>query len=153
MGLPPKCEYEYCDTMTYGLELIDNMYCSLTCKKFNTKLMLATQKKPVVRFNLKKDDQKQPVVDRKMVLKKLKDKINIRKKQKLLFPPEKPPRIDFTEHEKKSITIKAICEKPFCKSFRKSFRKSKKSSQSDDDEVIHYRVLLLLTFILKTIIK
>jgi hypothetical protein len=140
MGRPPTCEYEYCDTLTEGLKLIDNMYCSLTCKKFNTKLMLATQKKPVVRFNLEENDQKKPVIDRKMLLLKLRNRINKRKQLKQSCQPEKSPRIDFIEHEKKSIIIKAICEKPFCKSVRKSFRKSKNGSKSDDDEILHFRV-------------
>lgn len=144
----PTCEYEYCDTSILGIELIDNMYCSETCKKFNTKLMIAQEKTPVVRKKIDTEIQKKPVIDRKTILSTLREKINLRKKSKQSLRPEKISQIDYIEHEKKSKTIQAICERPLYKRIpiRKPIIKSIKGSQSDDDEILHLRVLLLLTF-------
>lgn len=58
--------------------MIDKMYCSLVCKKLDTKLRLATEKTVVI-AQPQEESQKKPVIDRKLLLAKLKSRINKRK--------------------------------------------------------------------------
>lgn len=73
------CQYEYCHTLVNEPELIDNLYCSLVCKKLDAKLKLATEKPIVQKPEEDMDLPKKPVIDRKMLLAKLKSRINKRK--------------------------------------------------------------------------
>ncbi|XP_025194287.1 uncharacterized protein LOC112593910 isoform X2 [Melanaphis sacchari] len=86
-----QCEYEYCDTIAYKPEMIDYKYCSLVCKSLNTKLMIATQKpKPIAAAQPQEntDLSKKPVIDRKMLLAKLRSRINKRKQSLPSFQKE-----------------------------------------------------------------
>lgn len=141
----PTCEYEYCDTLISGLELIDNLYCSSTCKKFDTKLKLAQEKKPIVKLKIDDPRLKLPSINREVLLTKLKNRINKRKQPSKPSIPEKIPRIDYYAHQKNSIIIQALCDNPIDKSFSKKIIKSQKGSLSDDEETLHLKVLLFLT--------
>ncbi|XP_022170347.1 uncharacterized protein LOC111033751 [Myzus persicae] len=72
------CQYEYCRALVSESEMIDKMYCSLVCKKLDTKLRLATEKTVVI-AQPQEESQKKPVIDRKLLLAKLKSRINKRK--------------------------------------------------------------------------
>lgn len=71
-----SCKYEYCDTLVYEPELIDDLYCSLACKNLDKK-QTVTEEEPIIdeTSNL----SKKPAVDRKHLLTKLEDRINKRK--------------------------------------------------------------------------
>lgn len=59
--------------------MIDNLYCSMECKKFDNKLMIANKKSDVISEPKQEELQIKPVIDRKMLLAKLKSRINKRK--------------------------------------------------------------------------
>lgn len=81
------CQYEYCGTPINEPEMIDNSYCSLVCKKLDTKLRLATEKTVTI-AQPPEEPQKKPVIDRKMLLAKLKSRINKRKQTLPSFQKE-----------------------------------------------------------------
>lgn len=83
-----SCLYEYCDTLVHEPELIDNLYCSVACKKLNSKQMVDTepirQEKTEPIVDLIQHEEiinvpKRPVIDRKQLLAKLENRINKRK--------------------------------------------------------------------------
>jgi len=71
-----SCKYEYCDTLVYEPELIDDLYCSLACKNLDMK-KIVTEEENVIdeTTNLTKTS----IVDRKHLLTKLENRINKRK--------------------------------------------------------------------------
>ncbi|CAH1736525.1 unnamed protein product [Aphis gossypii] len=71
-----SCKYEYCDTLVYEPELIDDLYCSLACKNLDLE-KIRTEEENVVdkTTNLSKTS----TVNRKHVLSKLENRINKRK--------------------------------------------------------------------------
>jgi len=81
------CQYEYCGAPINEPEMIDNLYCSLVCKKLDTKLRIATEKTVTI-AQPPEEPQKKPVIDRKMLLAKLKSRINKRKQSLPSFQQE-----------------------------------------------------------------
>jgi len=68
--------------------LIDNLYCSFECKKFNTKLLIANKSSGVIEQPPDEIPKDKPVIDRKMLLAKLKSRINKRKQSLPSFQKE-----------------------------------------------------------------
>ncbi|XP_060856488.1 uncharacterized protein LOC132934225 [Metopolophium dirhodum] len=84
---PYRCQYEFCRLIVDESELIDNLYCSLECKKFDTKLKIANRSSGDIEEALEEIPIK-PVIDRKMLLAKLKSRINKRKQSLPSFQKE-----------------------------------------------------------------
>uniref|UniRef100_A0A2S2NZ86 Lethal(3)malignant brain tumor-like protein 3 n=1 Tax=Schizaphis graminum TaxID=13262 RepID=A0A2S2NZ86_SCHGA len=83
------CEYEYCNIVASKLEMIDFKYCSKGCKRLATKLKLATEKTVVIEQPQENTDfSKKPPIDRKMLLAKLRSRINKRKQNLSSFQKE-----------------------------------------------------------------
>ncbi|CAI6359714.1 unnamed protein product [Macrosiphum euphorbiae] len=76
---PYRCRYEFCQLIIDESKLIDNMYCSLECKKFDTKLQIANKSSCDIEQAREETPINKPVIDRKMLLAKLKSRINKRK--------------------------------------------------------------------------
>jgi len=117
------------------------MYCSLVCKKLNGKLMAATAKPVVVQQPQEDTDlHKKPVIDRKMLLAKLKSRINKRKQSLPSFHTEqvaqngdlgevkKPDEEIFKKPPPIPITVK--------RSFQKSQNKRKSSKPNGATTVV-----------------
>lgn len=84
------CQNEFCDTLVYEPELIDNLYCSYACKNSKQK-DVETEEKTVV--------PKKPPIDRKVLLARLattvtKNKTNKRKQTFVPSALEKVARND-----------------------------------------------------------
>jgi len=130
-----NCQYEYCGTLINEPEMIDNLYCSLVCKKLDTKLRLATEKTVTIP-QPPEEPQKKPVIDRKLLLAKLKSRINKRKQSLPSFQKENEAQpADLKKDDKLDnetcqmpppipITVKHSFEKPQNK------RKCSKSNES-----------------------
>lgn len=71
------CVYEYCDTLVHEPELIDNLYCSLMCKKLDLKDIVTTEE-PITKSK-EITNSKKPIIDRKQLLEKLENRIHKRK--------------------------------------------------------------------------
>lgn len=86
------CVYEYCDNIVHGPELIDNLYCSLLCKKLDSK-DVATEK-PIKKPMEILKPSKTPTIDRKELLAKLGNRIHKRKQSLTSSNSEKKLRND-----------------------------------------------------------
>jgi len=64
------------------------MYCSLECKKFDTKLQIANKSSCNIEQAREETPINKPVIDRKMLLAKLKSRINKRKQSLPSFQKE-----------------------------------------------------------------
>lgn len=114
--------------------MIDNLYCSFECKKFDAKLKKASEK-PVVIEQPQGEIQKKPVIDRKMLLAKLKSRINKRKQSLPSFQKENEAQhVDFgkaqnpdNETYKTPPTIPITVKRSFQKSQNR--RKSSKPNE------------------------
>ncbi|XP_026818791.1 uncharacterized protein LOC113557456 isoform X2 [Rhopalosiphum maidis] len=123
------CEYEYCSIVGHKLEMIDFMYCSKGCKRLATKLKLATEKPVVIGQPQENTDfSKKPPIDRKLLLAKLRSRINKRKQNLPSFQKE-----DVSGHQ-----VETLCKVPYTsissaipitvnRSFQKSENKRKSS--------------------------
>lgn len=137
-----RCEYEYCDTIAYKPEMIDKMYCSSGCKNLDTKLKLATKKpsneprKPQENINI----LKKPVIDRKMLLAKLRSRINKRKQSLPPFQKENVSEYDLDKTEKlNNVSLKMpppAIPLTVKSSFQKSQNKRKCSKSSGFTNVL-----------------
>lgn len=87
-----SCHYAYCDTLVYEPELVDELYCSRTCKRLNSNIIVKDEK-PVVE-ELKNPPAKPPIIDRKKLLAKLENRINKRKQMLTTACPEKIARTE-----------------------------------------------------------
>lgn len=143
------CHYKYCETLVFEPELIDNLYCSLLCKKSDSKEEIVSEKKPINdKDNLQKhtDLLKQKLIndnlqthinlsenrpiDRKVLLAKIESRIN--KRKQLFSPcsrPQKIPRNDWDEIEQFNENS---CDQP---SIDQSSQNSS-SNQSSSPEVV-----------------
>lgn len=74
-----SCKYEYCDTLVYEPELIDDLYCSMACKHLDIK-QTVTEEEHFINETSNQSDK--AIVDRKNLLTKLENRIN-KRKQKL----------------------------------------------------------------------
>jgi len=87
-----SCKYEYCDTLVYEPELIDDLYCSLICKNLDIKQTVDT----VCNSDQKEENgiketcntSEKTTVDRKNLLTKLENRINKRKQLLKTLNPE-----------------------------------------------------------------
>lgn len=119
-----RCEYEYCDTIAYKPEMINQMYCSLGCKNLDTKLKLATKKPANEQPQEDTNKLKKPVIDRKMLLAKLRSRINKRKQSLPSSQKENVLEYDLDNAEKLNnvslkmpppaipLTVKSSFQKP-----------------------------------------
>ncbi|VVC36175.1 Hypothetical protein CINCED_3A008865 [Cinara cedri] len=88
-----SCHYTYCDTLVHEPELIDNLYCSETCKRLNSKLNV-DHEEPIIDVQEITNSSKKPKIDRKKLLAKLENRINKRKQMLTSTRPEKMARND-----------------------------------------------------------
>ncbi|XP_029345307.1 uncharacterized protein LOC100164434 isoform X2 [Acyrthosiphon pisum] len=80
-----SCKYEYCDTLVYEPELIDDLYCSLACKNLDIKKTV-TEEEHFINETSNLSDK--TIVDRKNLLTKLENRINKRKQKLKTSCPE-----------------------------------------------------------------
>lgn len=108
--------------------MIDNFYCSMECKKFDNKLKMANKKSDVI-IETKEEFQIKPVIDRKMLLAKLKSRINKRKQNLPSFQKEnKAQHVNFDKVEKPD---NETCKMPppIPVTVKRSFQKSQNGRQ------------------------
>ncbi|XP_022164017.1 uncharacterized protein LOC111029358 isoform X2 [Myzus persicae] len=102
-----SCKYEYCDTLVYEPELIDDLYCSFTCKNLDLKQTeTATEEEHFV--DESSNVSKNTTVDRKHLLTKLENRIH---KRKQLLTNSCPAEI-ITENDDFNTQLKNFFNKP-----------------------------------------
>lgn len=103
------CKNKYCTSLTRDIirpELIDNLYCSLACKMLDSKQVENVNKSGV---QLNEDSPKECVIDRKTLLEKLKNRINIKRQSLPSCHPKKfIPNVQCDDPKK----IEVPCTKP-----------------------------------------
>jgi len=109
--------------------MIDNLFCSLSCKNLDKKLKLAT-KKYVVVPQPQEELKKKLVIDRKFILAKLKDKICKRNQRLPSFQIENEAQhVDLSKVEKPSNET-CLLPPPIPITVKSSFQKSEKKRKS-----------------------
>lgn len=78
-----SCHYEYCHILVHKLELIDNLYCSSTCKKLDLNKEVVHDESPSIQETTFSSS---PKIDRKQILTKIGNKIIDKRKQLLTAP-------------------------------------------------------------------
>jgi len=92
-----SCHYEYCHTLVYEPELIDGLYCSLTCKNIEANKMTVIDESDI---DAEKNTNRhtKSVVKQNNFLSKLEDKIHKRKQSFTTPCPEKMARNNDPEY-------------------------------------------------------
>jgi len=113
--------------------MIDKFYCSVVCKRLDTKLRLATEKTVPIP-QPPEEPQKKPVIDRKMLLAKLKSRINKRKQSLPSFQKENEAQHADLKKVDKLDNDTCQMPPPIPITVKRSFQKSqnkRKSSRSN----------------------
>lgn len=144
------CQNEFCDTLVYEPELIDNLYCSLACKNSKQKNIEA-EEKPVL--------PKKPPIDRKLLLAKLattvtKNKTNKRKQTFMPSGLEKMAKHDdWDEPQLRHLSSQQLEKPPIVKNPSPQNSPPKSESpepevEDDDDDLIFDLKVKLFNFII-----
>lgn len=131
-----SCQYRYCETLVHEPELIDNMYCSLMCKKLCAKQLGPEDKSNIELDEIKNPTGKIPFIDRKQLLVKLGNRIHKRKQMLSFSCPEKMSRnYDWDELDQfeNSYGESPIDEKQSSQNSPHNLEKEVENDDIDDD--------------------
>jgi len=144
-----SCHYEYCETIVFEPELIDNLYCSLVCKSLDSK-QISEKKSSNNRKKYTKPLDKKSIIDRKLLLAKLENRINKRKQR--LSPPcrRKIPRNDDSNEieqfenlrDESLIDHKQISQNSSHKLSSRGVEEDDNDDDDDDDDMFNPKVYI-----------
>lgn len=142
-----SCHYRYCHTLVYEPELIDDLYCSLTCKKLHTQHIII-EDEPTIDNEENINLPQKSVVIEEHLLSNI-ENITRKRKQLLTSPcPKKMARRNDNWNENTYIEIST----DESESSQQLSDPITISETEEDNDIIDLRVCLNFTLLLKLIL-